>query len=208
MNDHSSLFDKIRIKPAAKEASKPAEQLCEKPGCNRPGAYRAPKGRGNEGKYWNFCIDHVREYNATYNYFNGMDDSSVAAYQKDAIIGHRPTWSMGANKAGRGAAAARNGRKGDTPFEYDDPLGVFAGASGARKAPRDEAPRRMLPPRVRAALETLDVDENTDKATIKTKYKLLVKRFHPDANGGDRSYEARLQEIIKAYDSLKTAGIA
>ena len=55
-------------------------------------------GRLREGQYFCFCLDHVREYNATYNYFNGMSDEAVLRYQKDALTGHRPTWKMGANR--------------------------------------------------------------------------------------------------------------
>ena len=65
----------------------------------------------------------------------------------------------------------------------------------------------MLSPRTRVALDTLGLDDNAPAPIIKAKYKELVKRFHPDANGGDRSFEARLQDILKAYDALKSAGL-
>ena len=60
--------------------------------------HRAPKGRDREGQYFNFCVDHVREYNKSYNYFTGMGDDDVRSYQKDSLTGHRPTWKMGVNK--------------------------------------------------------------------------------------------------------------
>lgn len=199
MTFNSSLFDRIRIKPQADEPREDNEPRCQHPGCNRPGPYRAPMGRGNEGRYLNFCLDHVREYNASYNYFAGMDDEAVAAYQKEAVIGHRPTWSMGVNASARGRGRTEPGEE----FTYDDPLGVFARAAGRRA--RVEPVRRAIPERVRAALDTLGLDETAEPAQVKAAYKTLVKRFHPDANGGDRSYETRLQEIIRAYATLKTA---
>ena len=87
MDFNSRLFDRIRIKPTADEprASARQEPVCEKIGCGLAGAFRAPKGRGKEGQYWRFCLDHVREYNASYNYFTGMTDDAVAAFQKDAV---------------------------------------------------------------------------------------------------------------------------
>lgn len=204
MDLNSPLFDRIRIKPAADAPKAKAEvETCEHTGCRSPGLYRAPKGRGQEGRYWRFCIDHVREYNKSYNYFAGMPDDAVMAYQKDDAIGHRPTWDMGVNGRGR----RKDGGAPPGEFDYLDPLGVLrsAGPRHAGRAPEPERPRRPAP--VLRALETLDLDENVDAPTIKAKYKALVKRFHPDAHGGDRSFEDRLRDIIKAHDTLKAAGL-
>lgn len=204
MDLNSRLFDGIRIKPSCDAPRKATEPGCERAGCKAAGQHRAPKGRGQEGVYWRFCLDHVREYNKTYNYFAGMPEDAVAEYQKDAVIGHRPTWGMGVN-AGR--QRRRDGGAPPGEFDYLDPLGVLrsARATHGRRAPEPEAPRRPAP--VRRALETLDLDESADAATIKAKYKALVKRFHPDAHGGDRSFEDRLRDIIKAHDTLKASGM-
>ena len=93
----SKYFDKIRVKSAAVE--KAAEQIpqCEWPDCPRPAKHKAPMGRGNEGKFHNYCTQHVQEYNKTYNYFEGMKDDDVLGFQKDARTGHRPTWKLGQN---------------------------------------------------------------------------------------------------------------
>ena len=105
MDFNSPLFDRIRIRPSCDEPKKAEGPACERPGCTQPGLHKAPKGRKQEGQYWRFCMQHVREYNASYNYFDGMNDAAVQAYQKDAIIGHRPTWAMGANGAADSACA-------------------------------------------------------------------------------------------------------
>ena len=103
MNINSRLFDSIRI--GASEAEAPVESdapRCSHPGCARMGEFRAPKGRGREGQFFLFCMEHVKAYNATYNYFAGMDDDALAAYAKQEEIGHRPTWKLGVNsKAAR-----------------------------------------------------------------------------------------------------------
>ena len=213
MDSKSPLFDSIRIKPRSKDAGPADTVACDSPGCKQPGLYRAPKGRGAEGQYWRFCLEHVRQYNAKYNYFNGMSDDAVAAFQKDAIIGHRPTWSMGVKGAGSaGGGASANGRRRASKsgvardWEYSDPLGVLrAEGGGQRRRVEPERPRYSGP--VRQALDVLGLDETADAATIKATYKSLVKRFHPDAHGGDRSYEERLRDIIRANDTLKAAGL-
>ena len=75
-----------------------------------------------------------------------------------------------------------------------------------RRAPEEPKKPRYSGP-VRRALDVLGLDEAADGPAIKAQYKALVKRFHPDANGGDRSFEERLRDIIKAHDTLKTAGL-
>jgi hypothetical protein len=132
-----------------------------------------------------------------------MSDEDVQQYQKDAVVGHRPTWNMAVN----GGRRRRDGAASPEEFDYLDPLGVMksGGFERARPAPEPQKPRRPGP--VLQALETLGLDENAGAVEIKAQYKVLVKRFHPDAHGGDRSYEARLRDIIRAQATLKAAGL-
>ncbi|MBX9930470.1 MAG: J domain-containing protein [Methylobacterium sp.] len=207
MDLNSRLFDSIRIKPTCDEPKAADAAGCETPGCKLAGLYRAPKGRKAEGQYWRFCIDHVRAYNATYNYFDGMNDAAVQAYQKDAVIGHRPTWAMGVNPATRASKA--DGGEPARDWAYVDPLGILraegVGGTKRRAAPEPVRPRHSA--KILRALDVLGLDETADTAAIKAQYKVLVKRFHPDANGGDRSFEERLRDIIKAHDTLRAAGL-
>ncbi|MBM3607822.1 MAG: J domain-containing protein [Alphaproteobacteria bacterium] len=200
MNLNSPLFDKVRVKPARKAEAAPAtatQTRCDHPGCQLAAEHRAPMGRNREGQFFNFCLEHVREYNQTYNYFKDMSDDDVARYQKDAITGHRPTWTMGARQAAQAWQAA--GAQGD-------PFGLFRSTQGRA------APRRKSEPRLgiaaRKALAVLGLEESADAQTIRARYKDLVKRFHPDANGGDRSREEKLREIIQAYKQLRAARLA
>ena len=153
-------------------------------------------GRLREGQYLCFCLEHVREYNATYNYFNGMDDASVARYMKDATVGHRPTWSMGTK---RGQAGFRE----DT-MTAADPLGVYR-QRFRRPQPAEPAARPHHSPVTIRAFVAMGLEETADAVTIRARYKELVKRHHPDANGGDRSREEKLREIIHAYKTLRAA---
>ncbi|MDJ1157396.1 J domain-containing protein [Chelatococcus sp. SYSU_G07232] len=206
MDLNSPLFDRIRVRPKAEEARTADAPVCEHPGCGRPGDFRAPKGRTHEGQYYHFCLDHVRAYNQSYNYFAGMSDAAVAAYQKDALTGHRPTWKIGVNGAAEGLHRARSDAEGAGDYTVEDPFGVFGAGAFARRAPREE--KRRLSGTALKALDTLGLDEGADAAAIKARYKLLVKRFHPDANGGDRSFEARFHEIVRAYNTLRALGLA
>jgi DnaJ-like protein len=200
MNLNSPIFDRIRAKSKPKEEPRPVKVRCNHPGCEEEGQFRAPMGRDFEGQYFCFCLDHVREYNATYNYFNGMTPEAVALYQRDAVVGHRPTWSMGVN---RGDKTFRE--DSDDPSRHTDPHGLrhrYASRAAA------ESPKPQLGIAAKKALDQLNLDESADPTTIRARYKELVKRLHPDANGGDRSREEKLREIIRAYNYLKSIKLA
>jgi DnaJ-class molecular chaperone len=141
----------------------------------------------------------VREYNKSYNYFAGMADDDIAAYQRSAATGHRPTWSVGVNDA---AAMRTRATWSDAFF---DPFGMFNGTNG-RKTAEAKRERRPLKNVERRSFAALDLEGWEDASEIKARYKTLVKRLHPDANGGDRSSEDRLRQIIQAYHYLKSAG--
>jgi DnaJ-domain-containing protein 1 len=197
MNLRSRLFDRIRVKSGFKEERRPDQTLCQHPGCREAGEFRAPMGRLREGQYFCFCLDHVREYNASYNYFNGMSAEAMALYQREAMVGHRPTWSMGVK---RGSKKFRE--EGDDPPRPSETLGMFRTESRHYSCDTPQKPRYGL-----AALKALDqlgLDDSVDMAAIKARYKDLVKRLHPDANAGDRSNEDKLREIIRAYNYLRT----
>ena len=203
MKSYSKYFEKIRIRPDREAEVRSRAPICQWDGCEEAGTHRAPVGRMREGEYFKFCFDHVREYNKGFNYFSGLADSEIARYQKEALTGHRPTWKMGANGASRSSpdfAQARSGRAGYYR-NVRDPFNLFGG--GARSAPR----QRKAGPLEAKALETLGLDTNATGADIKARYKELVKRHHPDANGGDRGSEDRFRDVLHAYRVLKQAGL-
>lgn len=201
----SKLFDRIRIKPSVDAMPKDSPFRCGWAGCDRAGTHKAPMGRGNEGKYHHFCIDHVRLYNKSYNYFAGMGDEQIAAYQKDSITGHRPTWAMGVNAAGEQRDNVRAHAARDWRADSEDPFGMFRGNRTAHEAAAPE-PKRHLKTLEKKSFDTLELEGSESQTEIKARYKSLVKLYHPDANGGDRSSEDRLREIIQAYNFLKAAG--
>jgi len=200
MSFDSKYFDKIRVKKGQERINRDKTPACEWPGCIKPGPHRAPKGRNREGEFHNYCLDHVQQYNKTYNYFDGMKDDAVAGFQKDAMTGHRPTWKLGTNGASMNAARrARN--PGET---VRDPFGLFG--SGGRHTGNVEKPGRTVRNAELKALQTLGLDETATPEKAKTQYKTLVKRLHPDANNGSRANEDTLKSVIQAYDYLRSTG--
>ncbi len=146
-----------------------------------------------------FCFEHVKEYNKGYNYFSGLSDTEVARYQKEAVTGNRPTWTIGVNKNAKWAPTMNEARA--SAARMRDPFG-FAAWRQSKPEPRE----RKLKPLEGKAFETLGLASNATSSDIKSRYKELVKKHHPDANGGDRGSEERFRSVVQAYQLLKQAG--
>ena len=213
MKSDSKYFDMIRVSrgrgPGAGQGARRADSpTCQWRGCEKCGTFRAPKGRGRDNQYYLFCEQHIRDYNHSYNYFEGMSAAEVEDFRKDAVTGHRPTWTVGANSWAHGTRTRESEehmrRFAETQFATHQDVH----AARARKA-RAEAVegRRTLKPLEKKSLDTLGLPATASKEDIKTRFKEMVKRHHPDLNGGDRSCEDRLREIIQAYNLLKSAGM-
>ena len=201
----SKYFDSIRVSGKRSGGPKRPDRVpdCQWKGCDKPGPHRAPMGRGKDGQFYHFCVDHVRSYNQSYNYFDGMSDVDVDKFRKDALTGHRPTWKSGANAWSHGT------RDGAQSADLGAGTNHNAHYAARAKKARTEAPeaRRQLRPLERKAMRTLDLAENAGPPEIKARFKELVKLHHPDANGGDSRSEEKLREIIQAYNYLKQAGM-
>lgn len=206
MKPNSPLFDRIRVKPDQDRRLRAELPPCQWPRCESPATHRAPKGRLQANEYWRFCLEHVREYNNSYNFFAGMSDDAVAQYQKEAVTGHRPTWKMGS--IGGKRASPRRARGGFRAAEWEaaDPFSMLGetGGQGGHARPASEG-RKILNAQ-RRAFDVLGLEADAKRTDIKARFKMLVKRHHPDANGGDRGSEDTLREIIQAYNYLKSAG--
>ena len=194
-------FVDIRVRPPTPEEDaraedvtqlKPGERACDHPECLKAATARAPKSRDMLNEHYWFCQPHAAEYNRNWNFFAGMSEGEVRRRQQEELFtGGRPTWEMKAGRMSREAAAfaARFG-KGEG---YRDPYNLF-GKNGGRPTP--EADDRRIGKIERAALSDLDLDAGVDGPAIRARYTELVRRLHPDANGGDRAGETRLQRVI------------
>ncbi|HXQ46750.1 MAG TPA: J domain-containing protein [Caulobacteraceae bacterium] len=203
-------FVDIRVRPPKPEEEaqadsisglKPGERACDHAGCRRPAQTRAPKSRDLlEEHYW-FCTEHAAEYNRSWNFFAGMTEGQIRAWQAGTVTGERPTWSFQASRRSREAMAARS----STERAFADPFGLFA---AARRRAEQAAQERKLGRLERNALADLDLDATASAPAIRARYVELVKRCHPDANGGDRTAEHKLQRVIRAYQALRKANMA
>jgi hypothetical protein len=162
---------------------------CAAPGCTQTGDFRAPKDRALREYLW-FCLEHVRAYNAGWDFYRGMGPEDIEHSIRSDTGWQRPTWPLG----------RLGGRRFD-PERLVDPLGILRDTALHEKR---RMPKRVeAPPELRAALGLLELDWPLDPATLKSRYKELAKRYHPDANGGDRSAEERLKDINRAYSLLR-----
>jgi hypothetical protein len=186
--------------PADVHALKPGERACDHAGCRAPATTRAPKSREMLNEHYWFCQSHAADYNRSWDFFAGMSEQEVAKAQAGRTVGERPTWQFKASRFSREAASFS--AKAGTGKGYADPLGVFGAARAREPAP---APERRLGKLERTALADLDLPDEAQGPEIRARYTELVKRCHPDANGGDRSAEARLQRVVKAYKTLQKA---
>lgn len=161
----------------------PATRCCDWDGCRLNGLYRAPQSRSRLNEYWWFCLDHVRLYNATWNYYAGMSESEVEADIRRDTVWQRPTWPLG-------SATRFNPR-----FRWHD--------NGFGEPPDTEPtpPTKPLSPTERALL-TLDLTPPVTVSELKQRYKVLVKRYHPDVNGGDKAAEEQFKVISEAYRTV------
>lgn len=194
----SKFFDGIRVRGAGRSPAKETRAPeCAWEGCDQPGSFKAPRGRDHEGQYLNFCVDHVRLYNKSYNYFSGLGDEDIQRYLKDSLTGHRPTYPMGSNSSGGIPSGKPSGRpKRWNGARPRDSFNLFGDGAPAQQ-------RRKARPLEIKALQTLGLPENAAAETIRLRYKALVKQYHPDSNGGDRGSEDRLREVIQAYKLLR-----
>jgi hypothetical protein len=206
-------FLDIRVRPPSEEedaraedvnALKPGERACDHPGCGKAASARAPKSRDMLNEHYWFCQPHAAEYNRNWNFFAGMSEGEVRRRQQEELsTGGRPTWEMKAGKFSREAAAFA-GKMG-TGKGYRDPFNLFGG--GGPQARHIEPDDRRLGKIERGALADLDLETSATSPEIRARYTELVRRTHPDANGGDRSGEHKLQRVIKAYQTLRKAGM-
>ena len=175
------------------EDAKPAERVCEAPGCLQCGEYRAPRARDRLTDYRWFCLEHVREYNKNWDYFAGLDASQIEAHIRADTTWRRPVWPLGARRSGG------NYTRIVDPFDLADYAGL-----GERQAARMDGSEQLTVAE-RNALGVLELSWPLTQADVKSRYKALVKLHHPDANGGAREAEEKLKQINAAYSTLRAS---
>jgi DnaJ-domain-containing protein 1 len=183
----------IRIKPDVE--TKPRLRVCTHPGCTDEATCNVTKSSKNLSERIWLCLPHAREHNEHWDFFEGMSEEEILRFRIDAITGHRPTWRLDKRTA-----------RAPNPYGTFDVDSVF-GDIEEEEAPKPRRPVHSVTGPIRNALDVMGLGETATLQEIKSRYKELVKRFHPDANGGDRGAEERLKQVIKAYGVLRASGL-
>ena len=168
------------------------ERFCDVPGCMEAGIYRAPKSRAQLTEYYWFCLEHVREYNRSWDYFSGLSEAEIEAIRRNDTTWQRPTWPFTKSTERTESDIREKVRR-----MFD--LGGDPG-DGYREEAREYQRARNEEER---ALAVFDLDASASFTEVKTRYKKLAKQLHPDANGGDQAAEERLKAVNEAYATLK-----
>jgi hypothetical protein len=175
-----------------------AAERCAHPGCDEPGEFRAPPPGGraaDQPPEWRWlCLDHVRAFNTGYNFFSGMSTDEIEAAQRPMAGWERETRAFAHSGADRPPRWA----------EFADPLDAI-GARFRRATPQQRADGKPLSGENRRDLDTLGLSTDADRKALRQRYTELVRRFHPDHNGGDRGHELELGRVIEAYQRLRKA---
>jgi hypothetical protein len=179
-------FKDIRIKPPKTEARQ-EDKVCEHPQCRSKATARAPKSPANRTEFYWFCQQHAAQYNKEWNFFEGMSEDAAKAHAAADMYGHRPTWGFASGSSAR--RAAQNASK-DFKDGFVDPFNLFGDGPppGQERAQREaEDPNAGMGRLQKRALDTLNLDPKANKTAIRRRYAELVRQYHPDSNGGDRS---------------------
>ena len=174
------------------------ENICDFPGCHLDGLYKAPKGPRQLRDYYYFCLEHVREYNRSWNFNEGLNKEELEQMIRRSTTWERPSWPFGAREADISSLLNN---------EIRDVFGLFEG-NDIRYQKRQENKERQflyshLDPNQIKALSVMGLELPIELEELKSKYKYLVKLNHPDRNGGDKEAEERLKLINEAYTTLK-----
>ncbi|MEM7679842.1 MAG: J domain-containing protein [Pseudomonadota bacterium] len=195
---------KISLKPNsaefAKREKKNKPQTCEMPGCSEKAEHKAPKHRGlNE--YHEFCLEHVREYNKAWNFFDGMSNKEVEDHMISSLYGDRPTWRYDSD--GAAESILRTKAWQTYHFTQKKPREEKTYRQGGEEHAYQTDHRRNTPEF--EAMAIMGLEPPLDLKVIRKKYKELAKKHHPDLNPGCDKSEELLKRINMAYTILKMA---
>lgn len=170
-------------------------RVCEHDGCTEAGKYRAPRSPDTLDDFLWFCKDHVREYNLKWNFFETSTEQEILEQQDKDRVWERETKPF-TKQTDEQRAWARLG--------IEDPHQVL-GVNATQNPGKSGGASRRLPPTERRAVDILEAKDHWTKAEIRKAYKSLIKVLHPDMNGGDRSQEEQLAEVVWAWDQIKAS---
>jgi len=181
-------------------------RTCSWPGCEGAGQYRAPVAPDRLDEHRWFCLEHVRDYNARWNFFADLEEEDIAARLREATAWERPTWRMGRGPASaQGLHSHTEGRAWER-FGFSDPFEVLGENATINPggAANDARPRRRLTAIEQRAMDTLALPHQVEgRCEVRARYRALIKELHPDMNGGESHDPDRLRAVLGAWEVLK-----
>ena len=164
------------------------KNICEWSKCKKIGAYRAPVEKDNSKKFRLLCIEHIKVFNKSWNYFSDMNENEIEHFIKSDLTWHKPTKSFGSSE---------NFFRILWVNALDDKPGIF------KNSTFEDLKKAKLSEKDRDALKILGLKNDTNWSDIQRRFKILVKKYHPDKNQGSRKYEDILKKITLAYSQLR-----
>ena len=164
------------------------KNICEWDKCSKTGMYKAPVERDNSRKFRLFCLEHIKIFNKSWNYFSDMNENEIEYFIKSDLTWHKPTKSFGSSEN------FFNILWGNA---LEDKLNIFKNSN------HKDFKKTNLSEKDRYALEILGLKYETKWSDIQKKFKTLVKKYHPDKNHGSKKYEDILKKVTLAYSQLK-----
>ena len=165
------------------------KNICDWNNCNEIGDYKAPVEKDNSKKYRMLCLEHVKEFNKNWNYFSGMNDDQVMDFLKSDMIWHKPTQSF--SSSDNFFKVLWNNTLRDE-LDKDKINGEY-----------DHMRQFKFNHKDIKAFNILGISVVLKWKNIQDKFKLLVEKFHPDINAGNKKFEEKLKLITLAYTQLK-----
>ena len=179
---------------------------CEWPGCQGTAAYRAPHSPERLEEFRWFCLDHVRQYNASWNFFADWTDEEFDRQLGSDRVWERPTWSLG--EGPRGAMGMHPHAEGNAwaRWGFRDPLDLLGSAAtlNPAQASNDNPRRRRMTREEQQAMNALGLPHQVEaRSEVRARYRELVRDLHPDMNGGHNPDPERLARVLKAWKILR-----
>ena len=165
------------------------ENICEWQNCRERGKFKAPVERDNSRNYKWLCQDHIKLFNKSWNYFEGMSQNEIEVFLKSDITWHRPTQKF--SSSDNFFSILWNGALSDK-FSFFKQEKIVNGFYQGTLTDKDKD-----------AFKIMGLSINSDWSIIQKKFKTLVKKFHPDRNAGNKQFEDKLKKITLAYSHLK-----
>ena len=164
------------------------KNICDWSKCNKIGMYKAPIEKDNSKKYRLLCLEHIKEFNKSWNYFADMNNEEIENFVKSDLTWHKPTKSFGSSE---------NFFRILWLNALDDKTGIFKNSDFRRFE------KSNLTVKDKEAFKILGLKSDTNWSDIQKKFKILVKKYHPDKNHGSKKFEDKLKKITLAYSQLK-----